>query len=146
MKLILIFLLLIVLSSCGLWREDSSSESKTQEIAVNDIELVGDVAGMPVNLNLKHKGTKETQQTTQETKESSSPAGESIIGYLVTLMLGGGVAGFAIKKLKDGTIKRIVNGIESFKQEAPAETTEALHSHLSKKLDSGDKSLVKKLK
>lgn len=152
MKHITLALLLLLCCSCSIVREDTKSSENTQSqtIIKNDVILEGEVAGMPVKLKIKHTGTEQTKSDTtkEESKDTSSPAADSGMGWvgnLLLVLLGGGGIGAVINKVKNGTIARISQGIDSYIEE-DAKAGEKLKSHLSKKMDRSDKNLIKKVK
>jgi hypothetical protein len=141
---ILLLIICLFFNGCTLFRQETTKESNT--VLKNDIVLKGDVAGMPVNLKVSHTG--KSQTTEEEKKDTSSPATEEGFGFLsnlVMLLIGGGGAGFIVKKMKDGMIKRMSEGVDSFLEEDP-KAGEKLKNHLGRKMDRSDKELIKKVK
>lgn len=156
MKLLLLpIVLLICLCGCETVRTNTVSEEVKQEVTKettkNDIFLDGEVAGVPVHLTLKQKGTTDTksEERKEEKKEEVTQVPiESNFGWLSSLLMilgGGGIGGFAIKQLKDGMIKRMSNGIQSFLDENK-KTGESLKTHLSRKMNDSDKRKIRRIK
>jgi hypothetical protein len=152
MRLLLISLLLICFTGCSIFRTETQSEEKQQSHTIidNNIEIEGVAAGVPFRARIVHTGKSDTTGTkeTQETKDISSPAAESGMGWvgnLLLILLGGGGVGAIINKVKNGTIARITQGVDAFMEEN-AKAGEQLKNHLSKKMDRSDKDLVKKVK
>lgn len=150
LRYLTIFLLVFSFSGCTLFRtETNSSEVKKEETVIsNDVVLEGVAAGVPFKATIKHKGRSDTNSNTdkQETKDTSSPATNDLFGYIIGIVLGGGVGGFAIKTLKDRMIKRMTEGVQEYIDNSPEKEAEKLKTHLSKKLDRSDKNLIKKIK
>lgn len=166
MRYVQIILICLLLSGCSIWRENSnietSKETTKQEIKVTSdtarikgIVTIPAIGTIPIDVTISQRGKEETKskeeakEDTTGVKESSSPAAEVGGGWLkelLVLLLGGGGVGYAVKMIKDGTISRMVAGIEEFRKTAPAETVTHLEGHLGRKMDGADKKLVKKLK
>lgn len=139
----------MVLAGCTLASSRQEESSKKQIAQKNDVELVGDVAGLPVNIKIEHTGTQQEESQTDATKQISSPAAESGLGLILSLILGlttGGI-GYAIKGKMSGTlIRKLVQGIECIKQEAPA-AKEMIHQKLRDQgLTDSEKTHIKKVK
>ena len=155
MRYILILFCLFGVSGCVLVRKETQEQTQTVEkekiVNLNDVILEGTISGVPVKLKLKHvgsvEGQKSTDQKTDKNESTSSPALEesgSILGYIISSLMGGGVGAYAIKKLNDGMIQRMSNGIQSYLDEA--EDGELLKTHLSRKMDSSDKAKIKNIR
>lgn len=146
---------LLLLCGCETTRTNTVSQEVkqevTKEITKNDVFLDGEVAGVPVHLTLKQKGSTDTksEEKKEEKKEEVTQVPlESNFGWLTNLLMilgGGGIGGFAIKQLKDGMIKRMSNGIQSFLDENK-KTGESLKTHLSRKMNDSDKKKIRKIK
>lgn len=151
MKYILISIILLCLTGCqtSCVRTDTTATEQQQQktLIENDVELEGEAAGVPFRAKIVHTGkqTTDTETKRQETKETSSPAASGLMGYIISIIAGGGLGGFAIKTLKDKMIRRVTEGIDNFIEE-DAQAGEKLKGHLSKKLDTSDKALIKKVK
>jgi len=142
-----ILLICIILCGCETSRVTTEATQATKEVARQELILTGEVAGMPVNLTAKAKSDTITQTKT-DTKEVTEVPVEASMGWLSNLLmilLGGGAGGFAIKQLKDGMIKRMSDGIQSFLDE-DKKTGESLKTHLSRKMNDTDKKKIKQLK
>lgn len=139
-----VFLIAFSISSCSLIREEEKKESNT--IQKNDISLKGDVGGVPVNLKLIHSGKSQTIE--ESSKDTSSPAietGSSLITNLLMILAGGGAGGFILKNMRNKMLGRMAQGIEEFSKEDP-KAAEKLKTHLSRRMDSSDKEIIKKVK
>lgn len=158
-------LVVLSISGCSLWRTETQQEVKKEEIK-QEVKVTSDKATIkgtvtipglgpvPVDVVITQSGKEESKSKTEikedskETSESSSPAAQQGFGWMqsfIILLLGGGGVGAVINKLKNNTISRITEGVDSFLEEDP-KAGDVLKTHLSKKLDRGDKALIKKVK
>jgi hypothetical protein len=165
LRLLIIFVLAISISACSLFREEVKQEVKKEEVK-QEIKVTTDKATIkgtvtipglgpvPVDVTISQSGKEETKsksevkEETIGTKDTSSPAAETGFGWFqsfIILLLGGGGVGAVINKIKNNTISRITEGVDSFLEEDP-KAGNVLKTHLSKKLDRADKELIKKVK
>lgn len=145
---------LFLLCSCETTRTNTVSQEVTKEITKettkNDVFLTGEVAGVPVHLTLKQKGTTDTksEEKKEEKKEEVVEVPlESNFGWLPELiagLFGGGTILALIKKIMvyKGTLGHLVTTIE----DAPEATKRKILPELSRRMDRKNKDLIKKIK
>lgn len=145
---------LLILCGCETSRTNTvSSEIKqevTKETTKNDVFLDGEVAGIPVHLQLKQKGTTDTksEERKEEKKEEVTQVPlESNFGWLPELiagLFGGGTILALLKKIMvyKGTLGHLVGTIE----EQPDKIKKSILPQLSRKMDQKHKNLIKKIK
>lgn len=161
----LLILFLLILTSCSSTRQEEvkSTEQKVEQKDIKGFEnfrLIGEVAGVSVNLNLLGERTENTKKQINSTNDSKTTSeskstvnippqvGSSLLSLLIPG--GGGILatiGVLLKKYLDvkGTLGTVVNAVQEFKQANPTQK-QNIHTYLDKHLDSKHKNIVKKMK